>query len=328
MLAFLRSCLLRSITAYISVPGWRESAIDQARSTEAEAVSEASASPGGVVRLDLAKLLHDGDRRWSSPTPTDIAALRLQDVKSLIEPQLASAPIEVVVVGSVEIDPTVQAVAATLGALPRRSQAPPPSQAAMSVHFPKATPTPIELHHDGRADQGFAVIAWPASDFFDQQTVQDLQVLKRAFSARLFDQLRVHDGATYTPTVMMKNSRSFPGYGYLLAGTELAPAKMALFFNVTQSIAADLRAHPISADELERARNPSVEAMIARRQTNAYWAASLVGAQVDPRRLDIIRETLPALKRVTADDVQRVAQTYLSETKAWKAIVTPASKPH
>jgi|SRR6185437_6451419 zinc protease len=100
MLAFLRSCLLRSITAYISVPGWRESAIDQARSTEAEAVSEASASPGGVVRLDLAKLLHDGDRRWSSPTPTDIAALRLQDVKSLIEPQLASAPIEVVVVGS------------------------------------------------------------------------------------------------------------------------------------------------------------------------------------------------------------------------------------
>lgn len=47
----------------------------------------------------------------------------------------------------------------------------------MSVHFPKATPTPIELHHDGRADQGFAVIAWPASDFFDQQTVQDLQVL-------------------------------------------------------------------------------------------------------------------------------------------------------
>ena len=48
----------------------------------------------------------------------------------------------------------------------------------------------------------------------------------------------------------------------------------------------------------------------------------------DPRRLDIIRETLPALKRITAADVQRVAQTYLSETKAWKAIVTPASKPH
>ncbi|HEV2630816.1 MAG TPA: hypothetical protein VGV41_19505 [Pseudolabrys sp.] len=127
---------------------------------------------------------------------------------------------------------------------------------------------------------------------------------------------------------MMKNSRTFPGYGYFLAGTELAPAKMPLFFSVTQSIAADLQAQPISADELDRARNPSAEAMIARRQSNAYWAGSLVGAQVDPRRLDIIRETLPALKRVTAADVQRVAQTYLSETKAWKAIVTPASKPH
>ena len=319
---------LQLFAAYVSVPGWRESAIDQARSKEAEAVSEASASPGGVVQLDLPRLLHDGDRRWSMPTLPEIAALRLQDVKSLVEPQLASAPVEIVVVGSIGVDPAVQAVAATFGALPRRSPSPPPSQAAMTVHFPKATATPVELHHHGRADQGFAVIAWPASDFFDQQTVQDLQVLKSAFSARLFDQLRVHDAATYTPSVILKNSRTFSGYGYLLAGTELPPAKMPLFFKVTRSIAADLRAHPISADELERARRPGVEAVIARRQTNAYWAASLIDAQTDPRRLDIIRGTLPDLKRVTAADVQRTAQIYLTDAKAWKAIVTPAPNGH
>ena len=319
---------LQLLTAYISVPGWRASAIDQARSKEAETVSEAHASPGGVVQLDLPRLLHGGDRRWSRPTPAEIAALRPQDVKSLIEPQLASAPIEVVIVGSIGVDPAVETVAATLGALPRRSQPAPPSPAAMTVHFPKTTAAPIELHHHGRADQGFAVVAWPASDFFDQQTVQDLQVLKSAFSSRLFDQLRVHDAATYTPMVILRNSRTFAGYGYLLAGTELPPAKMPLFFKVTQSIAANLRTHPISADELERARKPSVEAVIARRQTNAYWAASLIGAQTDPRRLDIIRETLPDLKRVTAADVQRTAQIYLSDAKAWKAVVTPAPKVH
>jgi len=116
-----------------------------------------------------------------------------------------------------------------------------------------------------------------------------------------------------------------PGFGYLLAFAELPPAKMPLFFNVSDAIAKDLREHAISADELERARKPAVESIITAQQTNNYWAYELLGAQTDPRRLDIIRNTVYDLKAVTAVEVQQLAQIYLTTAKTWRAEIKPVA---
>ena len=219
--------------------------------------------------------------------------------------------------------PPCKPLPARFGALPRRSEPVAPSRTASVVHFPAGTATPIELHHKGRADQGVAIVAWPTSDAFNTKTVQDLRVLKSVISSRLTDQLRIHVGATYSPEAYFNPSRVFPGYGYLIADTELPAAKMPLFFNVLESIAADLRMHAISDDELERARKPAVETIIAQQQTNADRVFALIGAQADLRWLGIIRDTVHELNGVTAADVQRAAQTYLSDAKAWKAMITP-----
>ena len=309
--------------AYVSAPGWRESAIERARTEQANRLAKASGSPEGVFIRDIGALLHSGDRRWSTPSPAEVASLGPQDLKATFEATLASAPIEVVMVGDIAVDTAVQAVADTFGALPRRSEPAAPSAAAIAVHFPAATAKPVVLHHNGRADQGYAAMAWPTGDAFDPHRVQDLNVLKNAFIARMTDQLRSRDAATYSPHVEAGSSRVFPGYGVFMAFTELPSAKMPLFFNVTAAIAADFQAHPISADELERARKPILETIIADRQKNTDWAYELSGAQTDPRRLDLIRSSIPDLKRVTAADVQRVAQEYLSAVKSLKVEVIP-----
>ena len=52
--------------------------------------------------------------------------------------------------------------------------------------------------------------------------------------------------------------------------------------------------------------------------TNQYWLTELSGAQADPRRLDFVRQLVPGTERVTAADVQRSAETFLQDAKAWK----------
>ena len=314
---------LQVLAAYVSAPGWRANAIERARIEQANKLVNASGSPMGVFWRNIPGLLHAGDRRWSAPSLKEIAALEPDGLKDMLAAQLASAPIEVTVVGDITVDAAVQAVAGTFGALPTRPKPTASLRTASAVHFPAGTATPVELHHKGRVDQGVAVVAWPTSDAFDLQTVQDLRVLKDVILTRLTDQLRIHVGATYSPQMMFNPSRAFPGFGYLVAATELPPAKMPLFFTVSGSIAADLRVHVISADELERARKPALETIIAAQQTNAYWVFALIKAQADPRRLSIIRDTVPELKHVTAADVQRAAQTYLSDAKAWNAVIKP-----
>ena len=58
-------------------------------------------------------------------------------------------------------------------------------------------------------------------------------------------------------------------------------------------------------------------------QTNAFWQSGLGGVQADERRLKLIRDALPQLKNATAADVQRVAQKYLTDARAFKLMVLP-----
>jgi zinc protease len=91
------------------------------------------------------------------------------------------------------------------------------------------------------------------------------------------------------------------------------------------SVVEDLKTKPVSPDELERARGPRIEDIQRQQQTNEYWLALLAGAQADPRRLDIIRTTVPDLRAVAIDDLQKAANVWLDPKKAYKIIVTPAA---
>lgn len=319
---------LQVLAAYVSAPGWREGALERARSTATSNLVTEAASPTGLFLRELHGLLQSGDPRRTAPSLAEINSLKMDTFKTLLAKQLASAPLELTVVGDVSVDAAIKAAAETFGALPSRpdtkvvAEVPPPGA------FPAPTATPVEIHHKGRADQGGAAIGWPTRDAFDPHTTSALTILKDVIEWRLTEQLRVRDAATYTPEAVSVNSASLAGFGFLLAYTELTSSKMPLFFQTTHAIAADLRANPISADELQRARKPEVERIAHRQQTNSYWAQELIGTQTDPRRLDIVRNALPALEKVSSADVQHVAQTYLVDAKAWEAVVTPEAAAH
>jgi len=183
-------------------------------------------------------------------------------------------------------------------------------------------------YHKGRPDQGIALIAWPGIDIYaNMQTPRDLRIAEQILQTRLFDQLRIADGATYQAQTNLDTSEAFPGYGSVYALAEVPPAKVQLFFDTVDKITADMRAKEVSADELERARQPRVELFTKGQQTNGYWLNALSGAQTDPRKLEVIRSTIPDLKHVTAADVRAAAQTFFTNDKAWRMVILPQPAP-
>ena len=144
---------------------------------------------------------------------------------------------------------------------------------------------------------------------------------------RLVDQVRIAQGATYSPSADWDSSVVFPGYGYVSADVEVPPRLIPGFYDDVAKIAADLREKEVSADELERARKPRVEAIEKAQQTNEYWLGQLSGGQADPRRLDAIRASIAGLQRVTAADVRKAAQEYLAPDRVWKLVVKAKGAP-
>ncbi|HEY4265291.1 MAG TPA: insulinase family protein [Micropepsaceae bacterium] len=314
---------MQVLAAYITKPGWRPEPFEQGLSSLTDNLTKLDATPMSLFGAKFAELLHPGDARWAYPTLADVQTAKLDQVKAIIAPALANGPIEVTMVGDVSVEQATKAVAATFGALPRRSGAPMALPAAGDLKFPAPTPEPIVLHHAGRADQGVAAIAWQTTDVYANSESAARRVVTDILQFRLMEQLRIKFGATYSPSATASASRTFPGYGYIAAYAEIPPEKAQLFFDTVKQVTADLRAREPSKDEFERARKPELDTLEKAVQTNNYWLGSLSGAQTDERRLKLIRDARPGLETVTPADVQRVAREYLTDERAWKLIVVP-----
>lgn len=313
---------MQILTAYLSDPGFRPEAVTRIQNLLATALPQIESSPGGVLGRDLGRMIHSGDPRWAtSPSAEQLAQAKPQDLILLLEPALAGR-IDVTMVGDLTVDQAIAAVAPTLGALPQRAPWTAPSGAG--VAFPPPSPSPATLLHSGRADQAIAFAAWPTRDFHQSpRDARALLVAAAAIRQRLFDSIRETDGSTYSPEVNAAASTALTGYGFLGASVEMPPAKIPGFFKALDAVMADLRAKPLSADELDRAKRPLIEARTRDRQLNGYWAAALPAALRDPRELDAIRSRVTGVEEITAADIQRVANSYLRGERAYRVIVTP-----
>jgi len=315
---------LQVMTAYIAEPGWREEAFQRLKASGKTLHDQYEATDFGVLGRDLSGLLHGGDRRWTFPSRDEIAEARLADLQSQIAPALAQGPIEVVIVGDVTLEAAVAEVSRTFGALPARPAPQLASADARRTGWPAPTAAPLVLTHKGRADQAIGYIAWPTSDVWaDPQRAFATNILGEVLRNRLTDQLREAEGVTYSPNVSYNHSLVWEGWGYLSASVEVPPDKLQAFFDDVQKIAADLKAKPVEADELARAKQPRLENLQRARVTNQYWLNELSGAQPDPRRMQLTRDIIPGSAQVTAGDVQRAARLFLARDKAFRLIVRP-----
>ncbi|MDT9599348.1 M16 family metallopeptidase [Sphingosinicella rhizophila] len=312
---------MQVLAAYVAEPGWRQGGWNRLRAFGGNLVDRMDSTPSGVFNRDVNAMLRSGDRRWETPTRAEMEAATVADAKAFLEPGLRSGPIEVVIVGDIDLDEAIRQTAATFGALPFRLAETAPRD-ERTPRFPEGK---LERRtHKGRSDQGLAFIAWPTNDFFsDQKRTRAVNLLAQVMQLRLREEIREKQGATYSANAGHAPSEAFTGYGYISARIDAPPAHLDDFFRDVRAIAGDLRNKPVSADELQRARQPLIENIQRQKAGNAWWLARLGGVQDHPERVESIRRSIEQYLSLTPADLQRAAQTYLIDAKAWRMIVTP-----
>lgn len=318
------SLQLQVLTAYLTDPAWRPEPFERFRGLYAQALPQIAATPAGVFGRDSDSLLRSGDARWRFPDAEDIASADLAELRQTVESNLSRGPLEVIVVGDVDVEDVIARVAATVGALPARPAAEAPPAASADIRFPQGVADPVRLEHTGRLDQALGFVAWPTVDSFtNPREMRTLRLLADVLRLRLTEELRENQGVTYSPQVGDDPSATFRGYGYVSAAIEAPPERLPAFFADVDRIAAELAANPVTADELERARRPRVEMISRAMNTNEFWMSELQDAQTDANRLPALRSAIADLERATPADLQRVARQYFVADKAYRIEVMP-----
>lgn len=314
---------LQLFAAKLFAPGWDPAPIARVKTGAALAYDAMARAPDSVLARDLNWLLHDKDVRFRTPSRAEIEALTPEAFRATWEPLLASGPIEVQIFGQVKPDDAIQAVAATFGALPPRSEQPVPA-ANKVMRFPAPVSKPVVLRHTGSKDQAAAVMAWPTAGGFALQTeARQLEILTQIFNDRLFDKLRSTEGAAYSPSVQNSWPFSYENGGYILVTSQVRPDRINYFYGVVKDTAADLAKNPVSDDELQRAVAPMRQLLMRAGTGNAFWMNQMEGAAHDPRYVQAMQTMAKDMLDVTPAQIQALAVKYLKPGKSWSVVVLP-----
>lgn len=308
--------------AKLGMPRWDANPVLRAKAAAALTYESYAASPGGVLTRDLDYYLHGKEGRFATPDPAAIAATSPEGFRKVWEPLLRQGPVEVMVFGDFNRDQTVAALSRTFGALAPRDPVPADVLAKVPGPPPGTGDTTVLRHH-GDPDQAAAVVAWPSGGgVANLSESRQLDILVQLFSNRLLEEMRERVGASYSPQVGSDWPVDVDAGGTVAALAQLRPEDVPVFFEVTQSIAADLAATPPGTDELERVTEPFRQGISRAATGYNFWLNNLQGASSDPQRIPLMRSLLNDYTQTTPEAMQALAQRYLARP-GFKLAVIP-----
>lgn len=309
--------------AKLADPRWDVAPLERAKAGLSISYDSYAASPNGVMNRDMEFLLRGEDPRFKAPTPAELQAVTADAFKATWAPVLASGPIQVEIFGDFERAAGIAALEKTFGALAPRE----PAAAKPQLSNPPRTGgVPIVLTHRGDADEAAALVAWPTDGGRDDITLsRKTQVLTQIFSNRLFDAMREKLGASYSPNVASRWPLDRDTGGSIIAMAQVEPDEVQVFFDTATSIAEDLATNPPGAEEIARVTEPLRSYIERVSSGNGFWLSELGGASRDPRRIDQIRSIVRDYSQVTPEEMQQLAQRYLTGETMRVEIVPGAS---
>jgi zinc protease len=293
---------MQVLAAFARDPGFRPELADRLTGLAPMVSNQVETLPQPVFLRLRSQVMNSGDARLGvTPSAADIAATRAEDLPAILREPLAGAA-DVVIVGDVEVEAAIAAVQATFGAGAVRPRLP-------QVDL-RQTPladggAPHVAYHRGRADQAVFGWQWGMPDHWADPALSNTgKVAAAVLRSRLTDTVRETLGITYSPQATAGGSLETPGQGAFAILIEASPEKLDGLREVLAAQLRELGEKPVNADELQRARQPLLDAADKARARNGHWVYWLPRILADSRMKAAMLGETDGLRAVTVDQVQ------------------------
>jgi len=313
---------LQVLAATLTDPGYRPEAVERFRKNIDNFFNTLDSTPDRALSAASGAILSDNDPRFSLQPREAFFALDFTQLRGLLDDRLARGAIEIALVGDLDEDAAIAAVAATLGALPTREAAFNPRTENRTRSF-TAQRGEHRITHKGEPDQALLQWWWPTTDDSDFAETLRLDLLSRIVRLELTDRLREKLGQAYSPSAGSQPSHYYPGYGNFIIGASIAADRIEPTREALAALIADLRAGPLDADVLERARKPFLEEHNNVLKDLGGWLALTARAQSEPKRIDRFLAVPEVASAITPEDIHRMALKYLAPDAAVVFTVVP-----
>jgi zinc protease len=303
---------LQLVTAYLSDPGFRP-AVDARIPTAVRTLYQVTrAEPDFAAALARDKAMPP-PRVPLLPDAHDLDGIKSADFARILGPALKNDALEVTVIGDIDQQRAVEAVAKTLGALPPRQWRDTTRADAPHVRYPPPEATPVRTTHDGSPEKATVLATWPLfvwtpAKVREQRT---LDLLASIVQNQAIDDIRQRLGKAYSPVVNVDLARG-GDQGALSVAIDTAPDATDIVAGELKKIAEQLAGGDITPAMLERARRPLLDEGATREISNPWWIAMLDGSWAHPDQLDTAKTWESDYQTITLDEVKEAAKRWLA----------------
>ena len=313
---------MQVLAATLTDPGYRPEGVERFRKNIDNFFNTLDSTPGRALSSASGAILSDNDPRFSLLPREAFFALDYEGLRAAISDRLAKGAIEIALVGDLDEEAAIAAVASTLGALPQREAAFNPRAENRSRSFTANRGQKV-ITHKGEPDQALLQWYWPTTDDRDLGETLRLDLMARIVRLELTDRLREKLGQAYSPSAGSAPSHYYPGYGAFIIGASVAADKRAATEEAVAGLLADLRAAPLDADVIERARKPYLEEYNNALKDLGGWMGLAARAQSEPKRIDRFLAVPGLMAKITPEDIHQMALKYLAPDAAVEFVVVP-----
>ena len=313
---------MQVLAATLTDPGYRPEGVERFRKNIDNFFNTLDSTPDRALAAVSGAILSDNDPRFSLQPREAFFALDFAQLRAVIGDRLAKGAIEIALVGDLDEDAAIAAVAATLGALPQREAAFNPRSENRARSFTAARGE-HRITHKGEPDQALLQWVWPTTDDSDLAETLRLDLLSRIVRLELTDRLREKLGQAYGPSAGSQPSHDYPGYGNFVIAASIAADRIEPTREALAALIADLRAGPLDPDVIERARKPFLEDHNNVLKDLGGWLALAARAQSEPQRIERFLAVPEVTAAITPEDIHQMALKYLAPDAAVVFTVMP-----
>jgi len=313
---------LQTLAAQLTDPGWRPEALRMAHQGIEQMYRHFQYTADGPLATEVPRLLASGVTMHGFPDKQVLLSRTQAEVRGWLGPQLLGGPLEVAIVGDIDPEEAIAAVAATLGALPPRAE----RRDLAALRPLKVPEDPLNKTYriPTQIERGEVRVYWPSGDAMNARRGRQLSMLSKVLEDRLRVQVRQKVGASYHPSATVHASGVFSGYGYFEAGCSVETSRAQEILGLIVQIGDDLAQRGVSNEELNRVRKPLLTTVRQSLRNNQYWLNSVLAkSQEQPETLDSARRFQRDVETITAEELNEIAKESLGAARASRVVVLP-----
>lgn len=278
----------------------------------------------GDGERQLQNYLFRGDPRFTWVTDAkDYLGLSTRDVRSWLEEPLTRGYLEVTIVGDTTEEAVTQAVARTLGELPRRAERKtlflPPKPVRIS-----APPGFRRIEFVGEQHIGQAAGIWPIEEKITVRDQGALLVLTKVLEQHVYREIRSRLGLAYSPSVGLQRFSGFQEFALIHAQVDCDPAEASRVAKLLEDIAVHLATGGLTESEFTGARGTLSSQIRSAIDEPGFLINMIRRAQENPESLEgAIKLKQGLIDEITHEEVNAWAKRILTHENSRTAAIVP-----